>query len=125
MLTDDFDERYLIFGLQNPKQVNTKRVWIDWVFKLKADPDNRYALEFVEDLDGARITTLGSIILIGVVFAACLWAGLGGDLQTVFTVAGFALAVCTSKFIPLTGWHFADISAAFVALLAIYSQTDR
>jgi hypothetical protein len=94
---DDFDERHLMFGLRNPKQVDTKRVWIDWVFKLKANPKNRYALEFVEDWDGARIVTIGSAILVSIVFASCLAAGLGRDLQTVFTIAGFALAVCTSK----------------------------
>jgi hypothetical protein len=97
VLADDFDEHHLMFGIRNPKQVDSKRVWIDWVFKLKADPRNRYALEFVEDWDGARIVALGSGILVSIVFASCLWAGLGGDLQTVFTITGFALAVCTGK----------------------------
>lgn len=94
---DDSDERHLMFGIRSPKQVDTKRVWIDWVFKLKANPKNRYALEFVEDWNGARIVAIGSGILASIVFASCLSAGLGSDLQTVFTIAGFALAVCTSK----------------------------
>jgi hypothetical protein len=86
-----------MFGIRSPKQVDTKRVWTDWVFKLKANPKNRYALEFVEDWNGARIVAIGSGILASIVFSSCLSAGLGGDLQTVFTIAGFALAVCTSK----------------------------
>jgi hypothetical protein len=105
-----------------------KRVLIDWVFKLKANPKNRYALEFVKDWDVARIVAIRSAILVSIVFASCLSAGPGGDLHIVFTIAGFALAASTSKLqrMLLKAYqHLLIMHRAFVALLAIYSQTDR
>jgi hypothetical protein len=92
-----FTKQDLMYAYSHPSEIKTQRDWIDWVFVLKSDPVNRYALEFVEDWDGMRIVRIGISILVAVVFASVLWAGLGGDLQTVFTVTSFALAVCTSE----------------------------
>ena len=104
-----FTKQDLMYAFLHPSRIKTERDWIDWVFLLKSDPDNRYALEFVEDWDGMRIVHIGVTMLVAIVVAAILWWSRGGDLQTVFTVAAFALAVCTT----------------FVALLAVYSQVDH
>jgi hypothetical protein len=65
----------LMYAFLNPPKIKTDREWIDWVFQLKSDPENRYALEFVEDWDGVKIVWLGSIILVAISFASARWYG--------------------------------------------------
>lgn len=86
-----------MFAFKNPELLKSKHDWIDWAVALKEDPVHRYGLEFIEDWNGARIMTMGALILVSITTMAGIWAGLGGNIQNTFAVASFALAVCTSE----------------------------
>ncbi|KAI9794278.1 MAG: hypothetical protein M1833_000421 [Piccolia ochrophora] len=109
-IADDspLDQHQLMSAFENPSGIRPGTEWVAWVFAMKADPYNKEGLEFVEGWNGRKIAIIGASVLIGTTLMAGLWAGLGGDLQTVFTVASFLLA----------------LSTASIGLLAILSQID-
>jgi hypothetical protein len=85
----------LWYAFRRPEQIESQGEWVDWAFALKAQANNRYGLEFVEGWNGSKIAALGVTPLLGTLVASIAWARAGGDLQTVFTVTSYALAVCT------------------------------
>jgi len=123
----------LFYRFRSPSTVETSQEWVEWAFALKAQADHRYGLEFVEGWDSTKIAAVGMAPLIGTLVMAITWAELGGgNLQTVFAVASYALAVCTGAFLlPATdierNWQLtsAGIQAALLWLrLSVRSATD-
>lgn len=73
------------------RQTKTSRDYVDWVFYLRQD-NARHSLEFIESWSGWRVAIAGSIPGVISTGVAMVWALKGGELSTVFTVAGFILA---------------------------------
>ncbi len=93
-----------MYAFRYPHNINTKREWINWVYEIKKDPENRWGLEFVEDWDGPRICIISVVALVSILGTCAIWVGYGGDLSVVFTVAGFALACATGETSSCSKW---------------------
>lgn len=96
---DAFEE--FLWNFQRPGRVSPKSfVHIDWIFGLRKH-DHRHALEIIESWSGWRVAFAGSIPGVISTGVAMVWALRGGELSTVFTVAGFILTASARKCGPL------------------------
>lgn len=78
----------------DPEKCQGQTEWIEWVFALRFE-DRRHALEFLEDWSGLHIALMGLSQIVAATIIGLVWACRSGDVQTAFTVAGFALTVST------------------------------
>ncbi|KAH7141045.1 hypothetical protein EDB81DRAFT_69686 [Dactylonectria macrodidyma] len=104
---DDFVLQEMMYAYRNPSKLESKDDWVKWVFRLRRK-DKRHAIEFVEGWNTTRIAIAGTIPWLSSCLVGVLWAAVGGDIQTAFTVASFIL---TS-------------SSIILALLAIISSIE-
>ena len=99
MPLDDFVLQEMMYAYSHPEQVTSKDDWIDWVFRLRM-PTKRHAVEFVEGWNSSRIAIAGTLPWVSSCLVGIIWASLGGDPQTTFTVAGFILSSLSCKLAP-------------------------
>lgn len=85
-----------MYAFENPDKIESKTDWVSWVFRLKSNPDKKYALEFVEGWKGGKIMILGAIPWVGSFLTALIWSACGGDIQTAFSVASYILTASGS-----------------------------
>ncbi|KAH6972108.1 hypothetical protein BKA56DRAFT_660140 [Ilyonectria sp. MPI-CAGE-AT-0026] len=104
---DDFVLQEMMYAYRNPSKLKSKDEWVKWVFRLRRK-DKRHAIEFVEGWNTTRIAIAGTIPWLSSCLVGIIWAVIGGDIQTAFTVASFIL---TS-------------SSIILALLAIISSIE-
>lgn len=86
-----------MYAYSRPEKVTSDHEWIDWVFRLRT-PSERHAVEFVERWNSKRIAIAGALPWLGSWLVGIIWATMGGDPQTTFTVAGFMLSSMSCKF---------------------------
>ncbi|KAL6407419.1 hypothetical protein AUP68_10251 [Ilyonectria robusta] len=104
---DDFVLQEMMYAYRNPSKLESKDEWVKWVFRLRRK-DKRHAIEFVEGWNTTRIAIAGTVPWLSSCLVGVIWAVIGGDIQTAFTVASFIL---TS-------------SSIILALLAIISSIE-
>lgn len=85
-----------MYAYRNPDRLSSTHDWIQWVFRLRRK-DRRHALEFVEGWNTTRIAVWGTVPWLASCLVGIIWAAMGGDPQTTFTVASFILTSSSSK----------------------------
>ncbi len=116
-----------MYAYRHPKTLSTTDDWVHWAFRLRR-ADQRHALEFVEGWNTTPIAISGTVPWLASSLVGILWAVLGGDTQTAFTVASFILTSSSSrsaarrarKNSPWLTWS----SLAILTLLAIISSIE-
>lgn len=93
---DDFVLQEMMYAYRNPSKLKSKDEWVKWVFRLRRK-DKRHAIEFVEGWNTTRIAIAGTIPWLSSCLVGIIWAVIGGDIQTAFTVASFILTSSSSK----------------------------
>ncbi|OQE17832.1 hypothetical protein PENSTE_c019G09469 [Penicillium steckii] len=84
----------ILFAYRHPEKLHSTDEWIQWIYKLR-QPNQRYALEFIETWSTLRIMIAVSTLLLLSTSVGVIWSILKDDIQTAFTIASFVLAAGT------------------------------
>lgn len=124
---DDFVLQEMMYAYRNPSKLKSKDEWVKWVFRLRRK-DKRHAIEFVEGWNTTRIAVAGTVPWLSSCLVGVIWAVIGGDIQTAFTVASFILTSSSSKSsldsLLLSLTPKANFLTVILALLAIISSIE-
>jgi len=80
-------------AVHHPNHIRPDHEWVDWFTEFKHDDQGKtVGLEFQEGLWAEKLALIAILATVAIIVVSTVWALMGGQLQTVFTVMGFVLS---------------------------------